>query len=43
MTVEIIVCSDTSVETVRSSTDALTCQIIDYVMWVRAVLFSLST
>jgi hypothetical protein len=34
MTVEIIVCPNTSVETVRSSTDALTCQIINYVMWI---------
>jgi len=43
MTVEIVVCADTSGETVRSSTDALTCWIINYIMWVWTVLFCPST
>jgi hypothetical protein len=43
MTIEIIGGADTSGETARSSTDALTFQIIDDVMWVWTVLLSIST
>jgi hypothetical protein len=39
MTTEITVCADTSGETVRSSTDALTGQVINYVIWSWNVLF----